>query len=142
MNNREELAQDEWLRDELVKDRPGQLLAFVAHHPLYTNGMHGDNSLLIGKWGRFLIDHRIDLYISGHDHDLQHLEFENHPTSFVISGGGGAELVGWTTPPERRGPFGRRALGFTALEIRDESVIVRHLGTDALVLHSFEKRRS
>ncbi len=87
-----------------------------------------------------LADHHIDLYISGHDHDLQHLEFENHPTSFVVSGGGGAELVGWTRPPSSRGPFGLRALGFTDLEIRRGSVIVRHIGADAAVLHSFEKR--
>jgi hypothetical protein len=44
--------------------------------------------------------HNADLYLSGHDQDLQHLEFKGHPTSFVISGGGGAELVGWTPPPQ------------------------------------------
>jgi hypothetical protein len=55
----------------------------------------------------------VDLYLSGHDHDLQHLEFKGHPTSFVISGGGGAELVGWTTPPQAQGPWGLRALGLS-----------------------------
>jgi tartrate-resistant acid phosphatase type 5 len=45
----------------------------------------------------------VDLYLSGRDHDLQHLEFKGHPTSFVISGRGGAELVGWTTPPQAQG---------------------------------------
>src|ERR1700761_2394235 len=56
--------------------------------------------------------HKVDLYLSGHDHDLQHIEFKGHPTSFVISGGGGAELVGWTTSPRERGPwvFGRSGL--------------------------------
>ncbi len=140
MSRAEANAQDEWLQGELGKDRPGQLLAFVAHHPLYTNGMHGDNPILISRWGRLLTEHRIAFYISGHDHDLQHLEFENRPTSFVVSGGGGAELVGWRTPPGRRGPFGARALGFTDLEIRQDSVLVRHIGRDATVLHSFEKR--
>jgi tartrate-resistant acid phosphatase type 5 len=142
MSNKDAQNQDEWLRGELAKDRPGQLLAFVAHHPLYTNGMHGDNPVLISRWDRLLTEHRIDLYISGHDHDLQHLEFQDHPTSFVVSGGGGAHLVGWTTPPERRGPFGARALGFTDLEMREESVVVRLVGKDASVLHSFEKHLS
>jgi hypothetical protein len=31
------------------------------------------------------------------------------PRHFVISGGGGAELVGWTTPPQERGPWSLRA---------------------------------
>jgi tartrate-resistant acid phosphatase type 5 len=45
----------------------------------------------------------VDLYLSGRDHDLQQLEFKGHPTCFVICGGGGAELVGWTTPPQAQG---------------------------------------
>jgi hypothetical protein len=89
MSAAEERSQDAWLQSELAKDRPGQLLAFVAHHPLYTNGIHGDNRVVVSKWDQALTDHHIDLYISGHDHDLQHLEFENHPTSFVVSGGRG-----------------------------------------------------
>jgi tartrate-resistant acid phosphatase type 5 len=62
--------------------------------------------MLIAQWDSLLRRHNVDLYLSGHDHDLQHLEFKGHPTSFVISGGGGAELVGWTTPPQERGPWG------------------------------------
>jgi hypothetical protein len=71
--------------------------------------------------------HKADLYLSGHDHDLQHLEFKGHPTSFVISGGG-AELVGWTTSPIERGPWGLRAAGFTDLQISQEALVVRHIG--------------
>jgi tartrate-resistant acid phosphatase type 5 len=138
MSNREALTQDGWLRSELAKDRPGQFLAFIAHHPIYTNGIQADNTLLISRWDRLLTEHQIDFYISGHDHDLQRLEFENHPTSFVVSGEIGAQLAGWTTLPERRGPFGASALGFTDLEVRQVSVVVRHIGKDALVHHSFE----
>ena len=32
-------------------------------------------------------------YFFGHDHDLQHLEFEGVSTSFVVSGGGGASIT-------------------------------------------------
>ena len=83
--------------------------------------------------------YKVDIYLSGHDHDLQHLEFKGHPTSFVISGGGGVELVGWTTPPQQRGPWGQRVLGFTDLQISKKELIVRHLGKDATVLYEFEK---
>jgi hypothetical protein len=79
----------------------------------------------IAQWDSLQRRHNVDLYLSGHDHDLQHLEFEGHPTSFVISGGGGAELVEWTTPPEQRGPWGLRALGFTDLQISKEEVVVQ-----------------
>ena len=96
--------------------------------------------MLIAQWDSLLRRHNVDLYLSGHDHDLQHLEFKGHPTSFVISGGGGAELVGWTTPPQERGPWGLRALGFTDLQISKEEVVVRHIGKDATVLYEFKSR--
>ena len=131
--------QQQWLEAELAKPRTTPFLAVAAHHPLYSNGQHRDNPKLIAQWDSLLRRHNVDLYLSGHDHDLQHLEFKGHPTSFVISGGGGAELVGWTTPPQTRGPWGLRALGFTDLQISKEEVVVRHIGKDATVLYEFKK---
>jgi tartrate-resistant acid phosphatase type 5 len=131
--------QQQWLEAELAKPRTTPFLAVAAHHPLYSNGQHRDNSKLIAQWDSLLRRHKVDLYLSGHDHDLQHLEFKGHPTSFVISGGGGAELVGWSTPPQERGPWGLRASGFTDLQISEEEVVVRHISKDATVLYEFQK---
>jgi tartrate-resistant acid phosphatase type 5 len=98
-----------------------------------------DNPKLTAKWDFLLRRHKVDLYLSGHDHDLQHLDFKAHSTSFVISGGGGAELVGWTTSPQARGSWGLRAPGFTDLQISKEEVVVRHISQDATVLYKFKK---
>ena len=49
------------------------------------------------------------------------------------------ELVGWTTQPQERGPWGLRALGFTDLQISTEEVVVRQIGKDATVLYEFKK---
>jgi hypothetical protein len=103
------------------------------------NHRHRDNPKLIAQWDSLLRRHDVDLYLSGHDHDLQHLEFKGHPTSFVISGGGGAELVGWTTSPQARRPSGLRALGFTDLQISKKGMVVRHIGRDASVLYEFKR---
>ena len=131
--------QQQWLNAELAKPRATPFLAVAAHHPLYSNGKHRDNPKLIAQWDSLLRRHNVDLYLSGHDHDLQHLEFKGHPTSFVISGGGGAELVDWTTPPQERGPWGLRALGFTDLQISKEEVVVRHISKNATTLYQFKK---
>ncbi len=82
---------------------------------------------------------KVDFWITGHDHDLQHIEFAGHPTSFVISGGGGAELVDWSTPPEQRGPFGSKVLGFSDLEVVGGDVVLRHVDVNGQELHSFRK---
>ncbi|MFT4111616.1 metallophosphoesterase [Silvibacterium sp.] len=142
MSHDEAAEQDAWLREQLSKPRDTPFVVATAHHPLYSNGGHGDNALLIRKWDALFRDHKLDMYLTGHDHDLQHLEFAEHPTSFVISGGGGAELVKWSRPPESRGPWGSRVLGFTDLEVSEETMIVRHIGTQAQVVHAFQRNRA
>ena len=131
--------QDAWLRGELAKPRTTPFVAVVCHHPLYTNGIHKDNDLLIKRWGDLERQAKVDFWITGHDHDLQHIEFSGHPTSFVISGGGGAELVNWTTDPARRGPFGAKVLGFSDLEIDNGTVLLRHIDANGQELHVFRK---
>ena len=59
---------------------------------ILVNLPRGDHKVLIQDWEPLLRKHRAHLYLAGHDHDLQHLEFEGHPTSFVSSGAGGADL--------------------------------------------------
>jgi tartrate-resistant acid phosphatase type 5 len=139
MSHEEADAQDQWFQQELAKPRTTPFVAVIAHHPLYTNGIHRDNHVLIPRWDHLLRDHKVDFYITGHDHDLQHIEFDGHPTSFVISGGGGAELVNWSVPPEKRGPFGDRVIGFTHLEMAKDAIVLRHIGPGANQLHAFRK---
>jgi 3',5'-cyclic AMP phosphodiesterase CpdA len=140
MTKQEHVEQRRWLEEQLARPRSTPFLAVAAHHPLYSNGTHRDNRALVDEWDSLLRRHHVDLYISGHAHDLQHLEFQGHPTSFVVSGGGGAELVGWSTPPEARGQWGVRALGFTDLEVSKEELTVRHIGKNAMVLYEFKKK--
>ncbi len=139
MNKEDRDAEDSWFRAELAKPRSTPFLAVVAHHPIYTNGIHRDQKILIKDWEPLLRQYKVDFWISGHDHDLQHLEFAGHPTSFVISGGGGAELVDWTTPPERRGPYGAKSIGFSDMEFTKEAITFRHVNAQGQVIHTFRK---
>jgi hypothetical protein len=139
MSKEQRDQQDAWFRAELAKPRTTPFLACVAHHPLYTNGIHKDQKILIHDWDALLRQYKVDFWISGHDHDLQHLEFAGDPTSYVISGGGGAELVNWTTPPEKRGPFGDKVIGFSDMEFSRGAILFRHIDAQGRVLHTFRK---
>jgi tartrate-resistant acid phosphatase type 5 len=138
MSAAERDQQNAWLREQLAKPRTTPLIAVVTHHPLYTYGRHGNNQILIKQWDELFRQYKVDFMFSGHDHDLQHLELEGHPTSFVISGGGGAELVGFPNPPKPP-QWGKKALGFTDLEITPEGPIVRHIGINARQLYAFRR---
>ena len=131
------LVQLQWLTEALAKPLTTPFLLVLGHHPLFSNGPHGDNQTLIRDWDPLFRQAGVHMYLSGHDHDLQHLEFAGHPTSFVVSGGGGAELN--TLKDTTRGPFAREIHGFTHLQVTPDLMTLRHLDTSGNLLHKFTK---
>lgn len=131
-------AQREWLVDALRGPR-APLTMVIAHHPLYSNGSHGDTGELVKAWGPLFEEHGVHAYLCGHDHDLQHLELEGLRTSFVISGGGGARTRRLRTH-DRTIPFGRDVYGFTHIQVLPDRLVFAHHGIEGELLHRFEKR--
>jgi len=135
----QQAEQLKWLTSELEKPRATPFLVVMGHHPIFSNGPHGDHKVLIAEWEPLLRKHKVDLYLAGHDHDLQHLEFEGHPTSFVCSGAGGADLYDLKIAEAQRGPFAEKVYGFSHLEITPERITIRHIAADGRVVHGFTK---
>ena len=135
----ESAAQIDWLKAELATPRAAFTLV-MGHHPLYSNGDHGDTPALVTAWEPLFQQHQVHAYLCGHDHDLQHLELEGKFTSHVLSGGGGAktrklEQVGRTMP------YGKDVHGFTHIRVQSDALIFAHHAVDGSVLHQFTKRR-
>ncbi|ADV83031.1 metallophosphoesterase [Terriglobus saanensis] len=128
-----------WLKAELEKPLTTPFWVMMAHHPVFSNGPHGDHKVLIRDWDPLLREHNVHLYLAGHDHDLQHLEFEGHPTSFFLSGGGGADLYNLRGEEAARGPYAQKVHGFSHLEVTSKLMTLRHLNADGSVLHTFTK---
>ncbi len=128
--------QIEWLEAELEMPR-APLTLVMGHHPLYSNGSHGDTQVLIDTIGPLLTKHRVHAYICGHDHDLQHLELEDQFTSFVLSGGGGARTR--ELKNKRETPYGRDVYGFTHIQVEPTKLTFTHHGIDQGALHRFSK---
>ncbi len=133
----EENEQMAWLKAELAKPRSPWTIV-VGHHPVYSNGgAHGDSKSLVKDLAPLLQEHGVQMYLCGHDHDMQHLELEGQKTSFVLSGGGGARIRPTKNLP--RGPFSKDLYGFTHLQIGKERMVVRHIDPNGKQLHAFEK---
>jgi hypothetical protein len=137
MTDAERAQQLTWLKAELAKPRIAPWLVCMGHHPLYSNGKHGDSKTLIAELGPLFQKHGVDFYFCGHDHDLQHLEFAGLRTSFVLSGGGGAKL--YDMKPSERGPYSAAVYGFTHLQVSPEKFIVRHLDPNQNQVHAFSR---
>jgi hypothetical protein len=126
-----------WIRTELEQPRTATWLICAAHHPFFSNGDHGDNGVLRGAWGPMFAKAKVDFFVAGHEHDLQHLEIEGWRQSFVLVGGGGA-----TTRPmrvDRRGPFSKAAYGFASMRLTPQLATVDLIARDGTVLHEFTR---
>ncbi|SRR5579883_53153 len=88
--------QLDWIRETLRKyaDDPAVKWRIVyGHHPIYTSGVHLNErriSVLREALLPVLKDGKVDVYLCGHDHDMEHLRADG--MEFYICGGGGAQL--------------------------------------------------
>jgi tartrate-resistant acid phosphatase type 5 len=135
----EQAEQLRWLEAELQKPRATPFLAVLGHHPVFSNGPHGDHPVLVRDWDPLFRKYRVDLYMAGHDHDLQHLEFEGNPTTHFLSGAGGADLYVLKLDGLDRGPFAQEVHGFSHLSVTREALELRHLDSDGMLLHGISR---
>ena len=137
MNDADWNAETFWLKQELAKPRTSKWLICCAHHTLYSNGDHGDNGVLRKTWGPLFTQYHVDMYVCGHDHDLQHLEMPNDLTSYILVGGGGQGIRPMRV--DVRGPFSKSSYGFAAINFTPEAMTVRLVSKDGDVLHEFRR---
>jgi hypothetical protein len=79
-----------------------------------------------------LLKERVDVYIAGHDHDMQHLKPDGG-VHFFIAGGGGAMTR--LLRPGPRSVFARAAYGFAVLEADRGRLKVTLVGVDSRPMH-------
>ena len=139
LTEEERAAQLRWLEAELAKPRSTPFTVVIAHHPIYTDGPHGDHPMLIRDWDPLLRKYRVHAYLAGHDHDLQHLEFEGHPTTHFLSGGGGADLYDLKIDPTARGPYAQKVNGFSHLSVTSKKLTLRHVDAQGKIIHALNK---
>ena len=65
--------QGRWLDDVLARSRAaGERWVFaLGHHPFRSSGMHGPAVGPAREWMEKHLCHRVDVYLSGHDHDKE-----------------------------------------------------------------------
>jgi hypothetical protein len=103
-----------------------------GHHPIYSHGQHGDIAVNVQRLLPFCRGKRADVYIAGHDHDLQHLKAEDGVHFFVFRWRG-AGIRPITAGP--RSIFAMSSYGFSVLEADSRQFTIKFLGPDLKELH-------
>lgn len=121
--------QREWLDRALAASRAKWKVVY-GHHPIYSNGHHTGPEGSLPRTRDYLLPvlvrHGVDLYLAGHDHDLQVLEPESG-VHFAVSGAGGRNLRRFTLDRCRRWGMDL-AYGFTVLEADEAKLTLTFVG--------------
>lgn len=124
-----------WLEEELEKSEAPWKLVY-AHHPIYSAGDHGDNEEMIARLLPVLRG-RADIYLAGHDHDMQHLEPEGDLHFFVAGSGGQLRTI----EPGARSIFALSSRGFAVLEATEDEFTIRFMDPDLRELYEYTLRK-
>jgi len=123
--------QLDWLKRELEASDSRWKVVY-GHHPIYSHGYHGDNPTLIRELLPVLKG-RANVYLTGHDHDMQHLKPEGDLHFFIAGCGGKRRKI----RPGPRSLFAKSALGFSVLEANESSLKMTFVDTGLIPLYEY-----
>ncbi|MBF0288190.1 MAG: metallophosphoesterase [SAR324 cluster bacterium] len=118
-----------------------------THRPIYSSGTHGDTDpVMRWYWQQFLQD-KIDFYLAGHDHELEHLQKPGKATEYIVSGAGGQHYRSpkdreRTTSSEIPSLFIFQNTGFAWFDVKREKVHMQFIDGEGHVLYEFSKRKN
>ncbi|HEU0006664.1 MAG TPA: metallophosphoesterase [Terriglobia bacterium] len=124
-------SQRNWLVEQLEKYRNTKWKVVYGHHPIYSYGYHGNEERLVRKLLPELKKYGVDVYLSGHEHDLQHLHQDG--IHFFIGGSGGKDLRETKKGPQSL--FADSKHSFLVLSGENNTLRVTFLGTGLEQLH-------
>jgi tartrate-resistant acid phosphatase type 5 len=125
--------QFEWLSKVLADSQQEADVKWrivYGHHPMYTSGVHLNQrriAVLREQLAPVFAQNHVDVYLAGHDHDMEHLRTGG--VEYVICGAGGAEL----RAPRHAQPesiFRATTYGFVEFNIDEKSLGFRFLDTE------------
>ncbi len=112
--------QARWLESDLAAtSRPWKVV--YGHHPPYSSGEHGSSMEFRQTFGPILEKYKVDLVLSGHDHDYERIAPQNG-VHYVVTGGGGrgTRAVGSSDFTD----FAEAVLNFVYVEVEGDQLLL------------------
>ena len=125
-----------WLDRELGRSQ-AKFKVVYGHHVIYSGGQYQESESLKATLLP-LLKNRADVYICGHDHNLQALRPEDG-VHFYVAGGGGAGL--YQLREYERSIFASRTTGFAVLEADQSRLVVKLVDVSGQTVHETTIRK-
>ncbi|CAI5949603.1 unnamed protein product [Closterium sp. NIES-65] len=97
----------------------------VGHHPIHSTGSHGNTPELIKFLYPLLKRYNVDIYMNGHDHNLELYKDVNSGMFFVTSGGGSKVDRNRTVTGDNNSMFYHSRQGFVSASVTQQSFTIK-----------------
>lgn len=121
-----------WLEQSLTASRARWKMV-IGHHPIYSGGVHGERTELVEYLLPILLRQKADLYVHGHDHDLQHLR---EGTLEMFCSGAGSQIR--ETKATARTRFAKSSAGFMSVRIGSDLMRISMTDNRGTLLYETE----
>jgi len=140
-----------WYEQTLAESTSDWLIV-IEHYPPFSAGGYASGSLIHRTYLVALAEqHGVDLFIAGHDHNLQHIakRGSSHDIDYVISGGGGRGLYEFD-PIRGNQTLGGLGFdvkyfgylnGFIPLDISADTIHCEYVNMEGEIVYSFVRER-
>jgi predicted MPP superfamily phosphohydrolase len=111
----------------------------VGHHPVYSAGSeHGITPELINMLKPIMEKYKVQAYICGHEHNMQHLQPAHAYVDYFVCGAGGDVIpMGHYMPAK----FGASISGFADIAIRKDSMFLQFINKDGRIIYRYIRRK-
>jgi len=121
--------QREWLEGKLAQSSSRWKIIY-GHHPVYSNGMHGDGLRMKSILRPELLKYKVDFYFSGHDHHLELIEKDG--MRYIISGAAGKLR---SVKPDKYTKYAKSTLGFAHMTLTQHEAKLRFIDYKARIIY-------
>lgn len=130
--------QKRWI-DSTLANAKEEWKIVVGHHPVYSGGNeHGNTAELVAGLKPMLEKYKVQAYLCGHEHNLQHLQPKGSYTDYIVSGAG-SDLYSVGSLPATK--FGRAVPGFADITFRNDSMYLQFIDKDGHLIYSYARGR-
>eukprot|EP00898_Chlorokybus_atmophyticus_P008482 jgi/Chlat1/8635/Chrsp86S08013 len=134
--------QIRWLREKLSKSEADWIVV-VGHYPIYSVAEHGPTSTLVRELKPMLEEFGVAAYVSGHDHNMQHLREEGGSVDYVLQGAGHdvspARTHEGDVPEGALKMFYAEEGGFSVVDVEEDVMRVKYINVRGETVYEFSK---
>jgi predicted MPP superfamily phosphohydrolase len=137
--HRQDTAQQRRWIDTTLANAKEPWKFVVGHHPVYSAGLdHGNTAELIKILQPILEKNKVQAYICGHEHNLEHLRPAGSYVDYFVCGAGSVvNGVGKT----RETKFALSVPGFADLRIKGDSLFLQYIDTSGHIVYNYARKR-